>query len=333
MDEASCVTGCQGSRREEETLKLYLDPWPPDYDPPVQIDESLYDGPVDVAVESAVWQAICNPQQALFGRIYFIDGARRIDARVLTEDAATGKTTHGLFGTTAVGCVESDGERSTIPLVLVRRMLILGNGIVRDETLTIGSARLEYTGESTHESSPDEALARLQNIMRDSEARLGQELMGPGACVFADGPLTYFTHCADSLIGVVKKIQKPYLDPVHFDLVKRLEAGARTPLFHIPDPKHERYSWYLRLVTPRRTEHPLAGILRLEVRSAIGVDAAVRLADFSALELPRFASSPVRDARAPQNLVPVGALEAELRRHMGDPLLIRRAIEKRLSLE
>ena len=45
----------------------------------------------------------------------------------------------------------------------------------------------------------------------------------------------------------------------------------------------------------------------------------------SARSLPRFASDPVRDPRAPQNLYPVGALEARLRHRLGDPLLIRRA--------
>jgi hypothetical protein len=168
--------------------------------------------------------------------------------------------------------------------------------------------------------------------MRDAEARLGQSLIGPGSCVFADGPLTYFTHCADSLIGMVKKIQKPYLDPLHFDLVKRLQAGERTPLFHIPDPKHERYSWYLRLGELRRMDHPLSAILRLEVRSTIGVEEASRLASYSALQLPRFASTSARDPRAPQNLVPIGALESELRRHMGDANLVRRAIERKLAM-
>lgn len=308
-------------------MRLYLDPWPPDYEAPVAIDDSLYDGPVDTSVETDVWEAIRNPQQSLFGRICFIDGTRRIDARVLAE-GVDGKLVHGLFGTIAVGCVESDGVRACLGKVDVRRFLVMGGGVSRTERLE--GVGLTYAGEATHESSPEEVLSRLQNIMRDAEARLGAELLAAGTCVFADGPLTYFAHHADSLIGVVKKIQKPYLDPPHFELVSRLAVGERTPLFHIADPKHERYSWYLRLAAVRGFEHPLSGILRLEVRSAIGVDAAVRLADYAAFELPRFASHPVRDPRAPQNLLPVGALETELRRRMGDAVLIRRAIEKRL---
>jgi hypothetical protein len=57
------------------------------------------------------------------------------------------------------------------------------------------------------------------------------------------------------------------------------------------------------------------------------------LADLSARELPRFASDATRDPRAPQNLVPIGALEARLRHRLGDPTIIRRAIEARLHQE
>ncbi len=308
-------------------MKLYLDPWPPDYEPPVAIDDSLYDGPVDVSVETDQWRALSNPQQRLFGKIYFIDGTRRIDARVLTE-TREGKTVHGLFGSLATGCVESDGSRATFQHLDVRRFLILGGGICHRETLDIGPV---YEGVASHEDSPEHVLAKLQYLMRETEAQLGQQLLSAGVCVFVDGPLTYFTHSAEALIGVVKKIQKPYLDPVHFGLVPTLTEGQRTPLFHITDPKHERYSWYLRLAPVRKIDHPLSGILRLEVRSSIGIEAASHLADFSALELPRFASTSARDPRAPQNLVPVGALESELRRRMGDPILIRRAIERRLN--
>ena len=57
------------------------------------------------------------------------------------------------------------------------------------------------------------------------------------------------------------------------------------------------------------------------------------LVSAAASMLPRFASSPIRDPRAPQNLLPVGALEQEMKRRLGDPLMIRRAIEKDLLSE
>ena len=74
----------------------------------------------------------------------------------------------------------------------------------------------------------------------------------------------------------------------------------------------------------------LAGVIRLEVRAALGLESACKIANFSARELPRFVSSPARDPRAPQNLAPVGNLETELRHRLGDSLLLRRGIEKKL---
>jgi hypothetical protein len=50
------------------------------------------------------------------------------------------------------------------------------------------------------------------------------------------------------------------------------------------------------------------------------------LADTTAKLLPRFASSEHKDPRAPQNLYPIGALERELRRRLGDPHLLYRAL-------
>ena len=73
--------------------------------------------------------------------------------------------------------------------------------------------------------------------------------------------------------------------------------------------------------------------MRLETSGALGLSAARELADASARELPRFASSPERDPRAPQNLYPIGGLETALRHLLGDHLVVRRAIESRLQRE
>ena len=52
----------------------------------------------------------------------------------------------------------------------------------------------------------------------------------------------------------------------------------------------------------------------------------VALADLSQAMLPRFASAEYKDARAPQNLYPIAGLERELRRRLGDPRLLYRAL-------
>ncbi len=42
--------------------------------------------------------------------------------------------------------------------------------------------------------------------------------------------------------------------------------------------------------------------------------------------LPRFASEPHKEPRAPQNLVPIAGLEHRLRHRLGDPLVLERAL-------
>jgi hypothetical protein len=87
-----------------------------------------------------------------------------------------------------------------------------------------------------------------------------------------------------------------------------------------------RHSWYLRL--PCDVSHPWAGVVRCETAVDIGPERAIALADHLSAVLPRFASSPHKDPRAPQNLFPIAGLERELRRRLGDPLLIQRALRE-----
>jgi len=53
--------------------------------------------------------------------------------------------------------------------------------------------------------------------------------------------------------------------------------------------------------------------------------------DQAAAILPRYAGVAHRDPRAPQNLQPVGALEAHLRHLLGDPGLAYRAVREAVA--
>ena len=113
-----------------------------------------------------------------------------------------------------------------------------------------------------------------------------------------------------------------------------LPPGARTPLFALRGTaRFSRYSWFLRLAAPFAGETDLSDLIRLEVADSIGLDAARHLADATAALLPRFAPSRGRDPRAPQNLLPVSALESHLRKLLGDPRLVRQRIRSYLARE
>ena len=68
--------------------------------------------------------------------------------------------------------------------------------------------------------------------------------------------------------------------------------------------------------------------MRCECSPDLAPDAAVALATRTAAVLPRFASEPHKDTRAPQNLYPIGGLERELRHRLGDQALLFRSLQR-----
>jgi hypothetical protein len=105
--------------------------------------------------------------------------------------------------------------------------------------------------------------------------------------------------------------------------VDALQEGERTPLFRI-EGRAPRTSWYARLPGP--LAHPWSGVVRLEVAGAMPADEAAARADVLTALLPRFASEPHKDGRAPQNLYPIGGLEKHLRHRLGDREIVIRAL-------
>jgi hypothetical protein len=139
-----------------------------------------------------------------------------------------------------------------------------------------------------------------------------------------DGPLGDRRHIAGA-VGYVKAHHVSYLPPARQGVVTQLAAGQRTPLFATGAHRF-RYSWYLRLPGP--ATHAWWGVVRCELSGEMSRNDAVAVADRVTATLPRFASQPHNDARAPQNLHPIAGLERELRRRLGDPLLLERALRR-----
>jgi hypothetical protein len=307
-------------------MKLRLDPWPADYDAPVQIDpDEEARLPVNADVECAQWTALQGSGRA--NSCLFVDGVRRVEARVLADVGST--LVHGLFGVVGAGAVEACNGKARFLQMGIERLLILGHQEAAGLDVDCGTTRLCFAPHSVEDNHPNAVLAALQSRMRMAEAALAEQLAGNGDCVFVDG-LSYRATGHRNVVGVVKRLMAPYVDEERFALLPRLARAERTPLFLIEDGVYPRYSCFVRIADPPPLLHPLAGIVRIETGAAVGLEAGRRLADLAAGTLPVFASPWERDPRAPQNLVPIGALEQELRRRLGDPMLIRRALERTL---
>jgi hypothetical protein len=312
-------------------VTLRADPWSPDYGGDVEATLAAGEGTeiqVDPTIETADWSHAIEPSAGPGGPLLFVDGVRRVELRVLAEDA--GRRAWGLAGSYAVGAVRSDG-RATFEPVVVGRILALGAAIqAPDLAIRIGVGEaISYRAIAVPGDDPEAPLQVLQNEMRDAEGRLAAQL-APTGLVLADGPLHY-PHAPDAaVVGIAKRMVRTYLEGAPADLLPRLVPGGRTPLFALGRQILDRFAWYQRLIDLREPWHDLSGIVRCEVRMALGIERARELADRVAVELPRFAGRPGIDPRAPQNLSPVGALEAELRRRLGNPELLRRALQSEL---
>jgi hypothetical protein len=320
-------------KRVTKGYRLRLDPWAPEYEGALGlVEDEAAAARVELDVEPTAWGTLA-PRIPPPAQILFVDGVRRIEHRLHVEH--DGRVLHGLLGSYGVGAVAAAG-RASLAHVETRRIACVGGGLgIEAVELGIGGVALRFEPEAVAENTPVAALQGLQAAMRRAEAALGEALGPDAGLVVLDGPLSYVERVAGPVLGLVKRLLQRYLPAEREALLPSLQPGERTPLFLIQDPaaRRPRYSCYLRLAYGRAIESPLAGLVRLEIPGAMGLARAREVADLGAVALPRFASDPVRDPRAPQNLYPVGGLEAELRRRLGDPLVIRRAIEAMLSEE
>lgn len=311
---------------------LRLDPWAPEYEGSIQLPpDEVCDRPVDIGVERAAWAAIRPADGPRPRLIAFVDGVRRVEHRLLVTLGE--RTVFGLLGSYGVGAVRVDGA-ARVTDALVGRVAVVSGGETIDPFVAPVGDRLTllFEPQSVVDNDPAAPLAGLQAAMRRSEAGLAERLSAEVDVVYQDGPLTFVTAAKGCVVGFVKRLQQAYLDPSGEALLPRLGVGERTPVFLISG-RAPRYSWYQRIACGRAIESALTGVVRLETPAGRGLAEAIRLADLSAREIPRFASSATRDPRAPQNLYPIGGLEDRLKHLLGDPLLLRRAVEASLHSE
>jgi len=311
---------------------LRLDPWAAEYEGSIQLPEEGEAVAVDIRVERTAWEEVRPPAAPPPRRIAFVDGVRRIEHRLLVGEKD--RTVFGLLGSFGVGSVLVDGA-ARVGHEIIGRAAVTGGGLLVDpfEAHVNGHGALVFVPRSEAENTPAAPVDGLQKAMRHTEAGLAERLSAEVDVVFLDGPLTFLTAAArGKVVGFVKRLLRNYLDPSAHGLLPRLGVGGRTPVFLI-EGREPRYSWYLRIARGRPIESSLTGVARLEAPAFRGLEEARALADLSAREMPRFASDATRDPRAPQNLYPIGGLEARLKHLLGDASVIRRAVEARLHSE
>lgn len=277
------------------------------------------DAEVDPGVEIPVadWRPLA-PERAPAPEVAFVDGVRRVDARVWVLAAGSDDVSvAGLCASYAAGVVVA-GARADV------------RGVERDRALvTSKEVGALQSGVGTYHnlcrpSGDNEALlAGVQTALRDLESKVASDAEAPERLVVLDGPISE-QHRRSGIVGYVKSHRVRYLPEALEHVAAALTPGERTPLF-ATTTSWQRYSCYMKL--PGTDTHPWAGVVRLEVSGEHSVDEARELVSIAAASLPRFASTLVADPRAPANLFPIGGLERELRRRLGDAAVVYRALK------
>jgi hypothetical protein len=306
--------------------RIFVEGWAPEYGAPLDPDDALApaEGSVDETVETDDWAPLPGHDDGI-EQVAFVDGVRRVDARLVLDDPSG--PVPGLCGTFAVGAVRWDRRvpRSEVVHERVERWAVLAGG--RSEIFPAVELDPPYGTTTTPDDDPDGLIRTLHSAMRKAEGGVASTLAAE-CFVVADGPLNELA--ALPAVGYVKTHRVTYLSPERNAVVARLTPGERTPLFTIGG--YRRYAWYLRLAEVLGG-HGWSGIVRCEAAASLPLAEVRTIADRTAALLPAVASEPHVDPRAPQNLVPIGALERQLRHRMGDPGLVVRALRAAVALQ
>jgi len=307
-----------GAANERETVRqLKLDPRPPTYDSIAEasLGEQSRATVVD-DVEAADWQPIAPPAPAAAPRLAFVDGVQRLERRI--SAVGEGWPIPGALVSYAAGAVLCDAEPPLRHIKVERRIILTRGAAPAAVRLEAQNGPVVYLPASSSGEDAEGIGQALGDLRANLEAEVVRALLAD-ACelIVVDGRLPGVRQ--GPVVGLIKTLQGLYIErPEQVACLEALRTGERSPVFIIEKQRARYYSWFVCLRTPGRFEIPLSGLARLEMDHNTPKAEALRTADVTAAVLPAYASTPSRDDRAPQNLLPVGQLERELRRRQGD---------------
>ena len=303
-------------------MRFTVDPWDPGYGASVQTEltESTSVPTTDVECADDDWRPLSPAGRALpVDTTLFVDGVRRVEARAWIEGGI--EPVPGVFASWAAGVVRCDGA-ARIEAVEVARGVFAPSAALDDIQTRCG----RFVANTTTNARPETLNTKINTCMTEVEARVAERTRRSSSeLIVLDGPLRESTKELRDAVGVIKSHDVKYLPTALDRVVGDLGPGERTPVFAL-DARFRKFSWYLRLPGP--AGGPWAGIVRCEASAALRADNVIALADRVAATLPRFASAPHKDARAPQNMYPIGGLERELRHRLGDAGVVYRALRR-----
>lgn len=300
-----------------------IDPWDPSYGVAVgdEIDGRESSARLDLGVEVPVdeWRPIAvdgNVRRP--SSLLFLDGVRRIDARLWVHGDEP-QPTPGLVASLAAGLVCCDGAAHVIDVRVDRSLYTAADA---DDLRTPHATYAFRRAKAGMEALSLAVQSRLSELEAELAASWRETAGVDDDLLIVDGPLRGRTHLART-VGYVKTHHAAYLPPAQAQVIASLGAGERSPVFAM-GTSWQRHSWYVRLAGGSAA--PWSAVVRLECSPDLDVTDVVALANTTTALLPPLASTPHKDSRAPQNLVPIGGLERQLRHRLGDAALLYRSL-------
>lgn len=227
-------------------LRFAVDGWGIDYGTALDVDGlSTSKGQITADIEIAPddWSPVDpDPTITTPDAVLFVDGVRRIDARIWidddTETSALASVASCASYAAGVLCCCANGAH--VVAAEVRRGVFTTVGSTADILMKAGCYRVQHVTRNentpllvTLSSAVQQQLAETE-IEVATAARSDSDDHSPieDDLLVVDGPLHNRTHL-DRTIGYVKSHQSEYLPADLNGMVSKLAVGQRTPVFHI----------------------------------------------------------------------------------------------------
>ena len=297
----------------------------------------------DCEIETESWKPISSQADTEFSYI-IVDGTEKthINLRTIIEN----EECDVILGSIVVGAVEITPQEASIlendTMPIVRRYKIQftpenAKDPVEDLSMQIGNNNLIFEGikqsqliKSNNPNSVRNLMDNLTSLMSKEELKLANSLADSNEMIFLDGPISQPRNTESNIIGYIKGMRQLYLPPNKLTILEELNEGSRTPIFRIPNETYgNKLSWFVCIKQfDNDIYHYMAGLMRFEMSEAqASIKQAIQFADATCAIFPSIAPEPFKDSRAPQNPIPVGALEKRMKHLIGDKHIIHRGIQ------
>ncbi len=257
-------------------------------------------------IEKEDWTLINFEDFDAVESVAFLDGIVRLDGEIFHKET---KARIRLFSLASGVCEMKNGvynDFEAFKSIKTKKIAIPDKDLPK-KYIIVRESRYEIT------SKDEDHLVLLKQL--EYESLMDYKERSATRLIIWDGALPIVFSGIDGKIicGIIKSHRKYFVSPQNLELLYEIKPFQRTPIIHYSNQELKRfyYTWYTTL------NEDITGLVRVETLADMDVKEASKLANNVCAILRRFASSPIYEQRAPQNLAPVSALESYLRSYLG----------------